>query len=216
MIKKLRLRPFVLPSIYLILVVSILLGALYSYNTLTSANDEEVMSNDVDYVTDTDINGVEEETPVLSTDKVIIKPIKDDTVKIAKYFYDKDDKEEKRKESIVYYGNTYMQNSGIDYINDKEFDVVAVMDGTITSIKDDELLGKTIEIKHENKLVSIYQGLGEVSVKEGDAVTSGMVIAKSGDSTLKDVNGKHLHFELVHDGAVVNPEKYFDKNVNDL
>ena len=216
MIKKMRLKPFVLPSIYSVLVVSVLLLALYSYNTLTSNKDEERITNDVDYVTDTDINVIDEETPVLSTDKVIIKPIKDETVKIAKYFYNKDDKDEKKKESIVYYGNTYMQNSGIDYINDNEFDIVSVMDGTVTSIKDDELLGKTIEIKHDNKLISIYQGVANISVKEGDTVSSGMVIAKSGESTLKDVDGQHLHFELIHDGSLVNPENYFDKNVNDL
>lgn len=213
--KKLRLKPFVLPSIYMVLVMSVLLGAIYSYNKLTMKEENEVIES-TDYVTDTDIDEEDEETPVVSTDKVIIKPVKDENVKIAKYFYEKDDKDEKKRESIVYYGNTYMQNSGIDYISDNDFDVVAVLDGEVVSIKDDEILGKTVEVKHDNKLTSIYQGLGEVSVKEGDKVTSGMVIAKSGDSTLKDVNGKHLHFELTHDGTVVNPEKYFDKNVNDL
>ena len=213
--KKLKLKPFVLPSIYMVLVMSILLGALYSYNRITMKQEEGPVEN-TDYVTDTNIDEVQDETPVVSVDKVIIKPVKDENVKIAKYFYEKEDKDEKKRESIVYYGNTYMQNSGIDYINDKDFDIVSVLDGEVTSIKDDELLGKTIEIKHDNKLISIYQGLGEILVKEGDKVTSGMVIAKSGDSTLKDVSGKHLHFELTHDGMVVNPEKYFDKNVNDL
>lgn len=211
--RKLRLKPFVLPSIYSLLVVALLLVSLYSYNNLTKKDVKDV-EEDVNYVSDTKLDT--EDTPVVSSDKTIIKPITDENVKITKYFYDKDADEAKQQESIVYYGKTYMQNSGIDYINDNEFDVVAILDGEVTGVKDDELLGKTVEIKHDNKLISIYQGLNNVSVKEGDTVTAGNVIAKSGDSTLEDVKGKHLHFELIHDGVVVNPVDYFDKNVNDL
>ena len=213
--KKLKLKPFVLPSIYLILVVSLLLGALYSYNSFSNNDGKDVVEEE-DYVTDVDVDHSEDETPVVSANKTILKPINDENIKIAKYFYEKDDKEEKQNEFIVYYGNTYMQNSGIDYINDKSFDIIAILDGTVSSIKDDELLGKTLEIKHDDKIISIYQGLGEISVKEGDTVTVGQVVAKSGDSTLKDVSGQHLHFELIYNGSFVNPEKYFNKNVNDL
>lgn len=210
MIKKLKLRPFVLPSIYLILVISLLLGALYSYNTVTEDSDYD---ENLTYVSSVIFSN---DTQVVSTDKVIIRPYNNDKVKIVKYFYEQDDKEDKQKESIVYYGNTYIQNSGIDYASDKEFDVIAVLDGTVSSVKDDELLGKTIEIKHENKLVTIYQGVSNVSVKEGDSISQGQVIAKSGELTLNEIEGKHLHFELIYNGQVVNPEKYFDKNANDL
>lgn len=210
MIKKLKLRPFVLPSIYLILVISLLLGALYSYNTVTEDGNYD---ENLTYVSSVIFSN---DTQVVSTDKVIIRPYNNDKVKIVKYFYEQDDKEDKQKESIVYYGNTYIQNSGIDYASDKEFDVIAVLDGTVSSVKDDELLGQTIEIKHENKLVTIYQGVSNVSVKEGDSISQGQVIAKSGESTLKEIEGKHLHFELIYNGQVVNPEKYFDKNANDL
>ena len=94
--KKLKLRPFVLPSIYMVLVMSILLGALYSYNKLTM-HEEDGVTESTDYVTDTNIDE-EDETPVVSTDKVIIKPVKDENVKIAKYFYEKADKDEKRRD----------------------------------------------------------------------------------------------------------------------
>lgn len=211
MTKKLKLKPFVLPSIYLVLVISLLLGALYSYNT--AKDDKEYEKEDLTYVSSVIFSN---ETPVASTNKVIIRPYNNDQVKIAKYFYEKDDKEDRQKESIVYYGNTYMQNSGIDYVLDKEFDVIAVLDGTVSSIKDNELLGKTIEIKHDNKVISVYQGVSNIAVKEGDTVSSGQVIAKSGESTLNENLTKHLHFELIYNGQVVNPEKYYDKNVNEL
>lgn len=211
MMKKLKLKPFVLPSIYLVLVVSVLLGALYSYNTASS--DDEYEKEDLTYVSSIIFSN---DTQVVSTNKTIIRPYNNDSVKVAKYFYEKDDKEDKQKESIVYYGSTYMQNSGVDYVSEKEFDVIAVLDGTVSSVKEDELLGKTIEIKHENKLVSVYQGLSDISVKEGDSISQGQVIAKSGESTLNENLGKHLHFELVYNGQVVNPEKYYDKNASDL
>lgn len=208
--KKLKLRPFVLPSIYLVLVLTLLLGALYSYNVAT---DDNSVQEDLNYVSGEILSN---DTPVVSVEKVIMRPYNNENVKIAKYFYEKDEKEEKQKESIVYYGNTYIQNSGIDYISDKEYDVMAILDGTVSSVKEDELLGKTIEIKHENKLVSIYQGVTNASVKEGDVVSQGQVIAKSGESTLSDVLGKHLHFELIYNGQLVNPEKYYNKNLKDL
>lgn len=211
MMKKLKLKPFVLPSIYLVLVVSVLLGSLYSYNTASS--DDEYEKEDLTYVSSIIFSN---DTQVASTNKTIIRPYNNDSVKVAKYFYEKDDKEDKQEESIVYYGSTYMQNSGVDYVSEKEFDVIAVLDGTVSSIKEDELLGKTIEIKHENKLVSVYQGLSNISVKEGDSISQGQVIAKSGESTLNENLGKHLHFELIYNGQVVNPEKYYDKNASDL
>ena len=50
------------------------------------------------------------------------------------------------------------------------FEVIAVLDGTVINIKDDELLGKIVEVQHENNLVSSYQSLGEVSVKKNDFI----------------------------------------------
>ena len=109
-----------------------------------------------------------------------------------------------------------MQNSGIDYTNSEEFDVVSILDGTVISVDEDEMLGKYVEIRHSNDLISTYQSLGNINVKVDDQVTRGQVIATSGKNNLyKDVeNG--LHFELSYKGSYVNPNDYFMKKVQDL
>ena len=108
------------------------------------------------------------------------------------------------------------QNSGTDFVSENTFDVVAVLDGSVTDVKEDETLGKVVEIKHNNGYISIYQSLSEVSVKKGDIITQGQVIGKSGTNELDKDIGNHLHFELYYQGQIVNPEEYYDKNVEDL
>ena len=109
-----------------------------------------------------------------------------------------------------------MQNSGDDYVSENVFDVVSILDGTVTMVKDDNILGKTVEIKHSNDLISVYQSLSEVSVKEGDEIILGQVIGKSGYSDINKDLGNHLHFELYYKGTIVNPEEYYNKDINEL
>ena len=78
------------------------------------------------------------------------------------------------------------------------------------------MLGNIVEITHDNEIISIYQSLSEVSVKENDVVTQGQVIGKSGSANISTDLGNHLYFELVVKGSIVNPENYYDKSVNEL
>ena len=108
-----------------------------------------------------------------------------------------------------------MQNSGIDYTNKETFDIVSILDGTVIEVTDNKILGKTIKIKHNNDLISTYQSLSEVSVKENDTVLRGQVIAKSGTCPLYS-SDNNLHFELTYQGKLVNPESYYNKSVDEL
>ena len=141
----------------------------------------------------------------------MIKPYTDENVQIAKYYYDYKGDSETQEKSLLYHENTYIQNTGMDFTLDTAFDVVAVLDGTVTNVSEDELLGTIVEIKHENDLISSYQSLSEVSVKKNDTVKQGQVIGKSGTNTIDKDLGNHLHFELYKGGEVVDPSKYFDK-----
>ena len=58
--------------------------------------------------------------------------------------------------------------------------------------------------------------MGSIDVKANDTVTQGMVIGKSGISNVSRDLGNHLHFELFYQGAVVNPENYYDKLPGEL
>ena len=93
------------------------------------------------------------------------------------------------------------------------FDVVSVLDGTVTDVKQDDILGNVVEIKNGNDYVTTYQSLSEVAVKKGDSVTQGQVIGKSGTNKLDKDMGNHLHFELYTNGQIVDPNLYIDKEL---
>ena len=83
------------------------------------------------------------------------------------------------------------------------------------SVNNNDLLGNTIEIKHDNKYISVYQGLSTITVKEGDTVLQGQVLGKSGASKINNDLGNHLHFELFKNGQVINPEEYYNKSIKE-
>lgn len=146
----------------------------------------------------------------------IIKPYISEDVKIGKYFYDYEADREEQVNSLVYYENTYMQNSGIDYISEKVFDIVSILDGEVVSIKDDELLGKTVQIKHSNNLISIYQSVKDVVVKEGDKINQGTIIATSGANSVNADYKNLLHFEIYFKGELLDPENIYNLNIQDF
>ena len=110
----------------------------------------------------------------------------------------------------------YMQNSGIEYKSEDEFDVLSSITGNVSNVTDDELLGKTVEIRNSSEVVTVYQCLKDISVKKGDNVTQGQVIAKSGTCNLNNDIKNSLHFEIYSNGAVLNPEQYFDKSLKEI
>lgn len=214
---KRKLKPFVLPTLYsLAIVIFILCMFLVQSilnNSLFEANE---LKEEIEYVDGDITDDIDKDIPVVSTKVIINKPYIDSSVKVVKNYYDYLSSSEEQEKSIVYYENTYMQNSGIDLSSGNVFDVVSILDGEVVSVKEDELLGKIIEIRHSNELVSVYQSLSEVNVKEKDKVLANQVIGKSGESNVNKDLGNHLHFELYHHGKVVNPINYFDKNIEEL
>ena len=91
---------------------------------------------------------------------------------------------EKQENSIIYYENTYIQNSGIDYKHPNQFEIISILDGTIIEVSNNELLGTTVKIRHENDLISTYQSLSQVNIKVDDVVLRGQVIGTSGTSKI--------------------------------
>ena len=87
--------------------------------------------------------------------------------------------------------------------------VKAVLDGTVIYSGWSEDYGHTIQIQHEEDIVSIYKHNEKLLKKTGDKVTAGSPIAlvgNSGDLT----TGTHLHLELWHQGTAVDPAKYIN------
>ena len=172
---------------------------------------EESLSKQNDYVTEDTIN---DSIPVINTTKKIINPYIDTSVKIRKTYYDYKGESQRQENSITVHENTYIQNSGIDFTSDNQFDVISILEGTVISVKEDNLIGKTIEIKHDNGIISSYQSLSEVNVKKDDYINQGQVIGKSGTNELDKEIGNHLHLEIYENGNSVNPENYLNKEIN--
>lgn len=206
--KKRRLKPFVKISaigVFLIVcLVSIVSLSDNKTNTVSKTSDDFTYVND--YIFDNYY-------PVVNQEEKLTKPYTSEKVSIYKNFYDKDATEEEQKNSIIYHEGIYMQNSGVDYKSDEQFDVVSSLSGTVTNVTDDTLLGKTVEIRNSSEIIIVYQSLGEVLVKKGDNVTQGQIIAKSGTCTLNNDVTNGLHFEMYKNGSVINPEKYYDKSI---
>ncbi len=212
MIKR-KLKSFVVPAIYSVAIV-ISIFSMYLIKNIFTKNMAG-NKNEVKYV-DNEITGVDTIIPVISTSTSIIKPYTNNDVKIVNNFYNYQADAESQQKSILYYENTYMQNSGVDYAMDSEFDVVSILDGTVIKVEENDILGVIVEIRHTNDLISIYQSLKDVSVKVDDKVVQGQIIAKSGTSNINTSLTNHLHFELYHKGMIVNPEDYYNKLLGDL
>mgnify|MGYP003291828870 FL=1 len=206
--KKVKLKPFVMPTIYGIVTISLAASLFFLGNSLLR---ERVP---VTYITSSTLT--EDVEPVISETKKIKRPYIEEDVKILQNFYDNTSDKKVQENSLIFYENTYLQNSGIDYGKDKEFDVYSIYDGTIVNIEENDILGNIIEIQHTNDLIASYQCLGNIKVKENDTVTVGEVIATSGTCNISKNLGNHLHLEISKEGKMINPESIYDKEINQL
>lgn len=210
--KKRNLKLFAVPAIYT-LALLVFGGSMYLIQR--TVNSQKFTSNEnMEYV-DKEIVTDNEYIPVINVEPIIMKPFLNDSVSINKSFYNKDDDKQNQENSIILYEKTYMQNSGVDYKLNEQFDIVSILDGTVIDVIDNEILGKTIKIRHNNDIISTYQSLGETLVKKDDTVLRGQVIAKSGTCKLYSTD-YNLHFELSFQGKNINPETSYGKNESEL
>lgn len=208
--KKRRLKPFVKVTILAVfLIMCIVTVGLLNHDGKTALVQDDSFTYVNDYIFDSYY-------PVINQSEKISKPFTLESVSIYKNFYDKDASEDEQKKSIIYHENIYMQNSGVDYKAEEQFDVVSSLSGTVSNVTDDTLLGKTVEIRNSTELIMVYQSLGEVSVKKGDAVTQGQIIGKSGSCKLNSEISNGLHFEVYNNGKVINPEKIYGTQIKEL
>ena len=209
---KRNLKLFAVPAIYVIAIL-VFGGSMYLISTFINNSKlkgtEEMEFVDKEIVTDN------EYIPAVNVTPTLLRPFLNEGVSINKSFYNQDDEKTNQENSIVVYENTYMQNTGVDYKYNEIFDVVSILDGTVIEVTENDILGKTIKIRHNNDIISTYQCLSEINKNKDDTVLSGEVIGKAGTSSLysKDFN---LHFELSHQGKLINPETSYNKAEDEL
>lgn len=209
---KRNLKLYAVPILYVLAILlfgttTILIGKIIS--------NHKFKSNEVMEYVDKEIVIDNEYIPVVETLPTIMKPFLIDNITINKTFYNNEDEKSNQENSIIFYKDTYMQNTGVDYKYSEVFDIVSILDGTVIEVTDNEALGKTIKIRHNNDLISTYQSLSETAVNVNDNVLRGQAIGKSGTCNLynKDSN---LHFELSYQGKNIDPEKSYNKTEDEL
>ena len=101
----------------------------------------------------------------------------------------------------------YMTHCGGDIEAPEDAQVVAVADGTVTAVYEDDRYGTSIEITHPGDIVSVYSNLSTAEMVEtGDVVSGGQIIGGVGSTGLfESLEPAHLHFEMLKGGAYVNP-----------
>lgn len=213
--KRRKLRKFVIPTICLMLVCTILFSSYKMYQILTAGvpvvnptpkdNTSEVNNND-----DTNV------TPTINETKAIIRPYTSKEVSATIPYYNIDGTNDEQAAALIYYEGIYMQNTGVLYTSNNQFDVVSILDGTVKNVKEDSLMGNIVEIEHTNNLTTVYQSLGEVKVSVGDKVSQGDVIATSGQNKITTDTSNALHFEVFYKGEVFNPEEFYLLDYNEV
>ena len=151
----------------------------------------------------TDPNGAVIENPTDPTGKKnlqTVSPLQGQTV--AVYAMD----------SLTYNATTrdWRVHNGIDIAAEAGTEVCAAADGEVYSVYEDDAMGMTVVIRHENGYTTRYASLDkEVSVKPGDAVTMGQPIGKVGNTALMEsAIGDHLHFSVSCDGELMDPGEF--------
>lgn len=209
--KKLRLKRWASTLIYVSLVAVVFISMVFVSNMLNSNyNDAFNLSYILKDFIDNDI-------PVASiNDTQIIKPFDSETVRTDIDYYDKDSTEEEQQKSLILYENTYMPNTGILYASDEKFDCIATLEGTVTKISKDELLGNVVEITHSSSLVTTYYSIDNVNVIENQLIKQGDVIGTSGKNNISSTSDNMLLFEVSKNGNNIDPENYYQTKIEDL
>ncbi len=207
---KRKFRKFVFPTIYVILIATILFSTYQIWNILRVSPPQD----DLDYVTGTLKNDVV--PAVKEEDTSIGLPYTSDKVVISKKFYDTNATAEEQQNSLIFYENIYMPNTGVLYTSDEEFDVVSVLPGTVRNIKEDEIMGSIVEVEYNENLTIVYQGLKDTAVTINQELKKGDIIAKSGTIKFDTDHPNTLHIEVYKDGLLLNPLDFYNMSTTDF
>ena len=103
-------------------------------------------------------------------------------------------------------------HDGIDIAAEAGASVCAAADGTVVTVYNDDTMGVTVEIRHEDGYTTRYACLDEeVSVKPGDGVKMGQTIGKVGQTALLETAvGHHLHFSVTCNAESVDPADFLN------
>ena len=103
-------------------------------------------------------------------------------------------------------GGGIRMHSGTDFAGARGTPIIAAGDGVVTKAGWHAGYGKTVIIRHDFGIETLYAHLNEIRVREGQTVSRGMRIGDMG--TTGRSTGVHLHYEVRVSGNPVNPMTY--------
>ncbi len=94
---------------------------------------------------------------------------------------------------------------GIDIAAPAGTEVQAALGGEVVSARYERGYGNTVVIRHSDGLQTRYAHLDTLTVKEGEVVPPLHVLGAVGNTGRS--TGPHLHFEVIRNGARIDPEQ---------
>ena len=186
-------------------------GYLYYRNTSKPAMEQEVVQTPVDAPAEQEdvpaaATQPQEELPVVSqqveekTPAKRVTPVEGQT--LAGYAAD-----------CLSYNQTtrdWRTHDGIDLAAQAGTQVLAAADGEVYSVYEDETMGVTVVLVHDDGYATTYSSLQEEpGVKPGDRVQAGQVIGAVGRTALlESALGDHVHFSVSRSGQNVDPQSF--------
>lgn len=209
-----------------IIFLVLIFAAFFALNQINNANNTNLNDNQNDNDSTTNFwdypwldDDDSDDTTQTSTKEVLMIPMAvDKSAVIVRPFYDITASEEEQVNAIVKYGNTYVAHSGVNYSSEdsSSFNVLAALSGTVSKVENSTLRGYTVEINHGDDLITVYQSLSTVVVKEGDIVAQGDVLGKSGSNEFDVESGNHVHFQVIKNGKYLNPKEEIGKALDEI
>ena len=101
-------------------------------------------------------------------------------------------------------------HNGIDLAATDNQPVMAAADGEIYTVFEDNAMGHTVVIRHNDGYTTCYSSLSDaVTVKPGDKVTMGDTIGYAADSAIVESSlGSHVHFSVTHYDEPMDPSEF--------
>ena len=101
-------------------------------------------------------------------------------------------------------------HNGVDIAAEAGSKVCAAAEGTVYTVYEDDTMGMTVVIRHQDGYITKYASLAaEVMVKAGDTVQLGQQIGYVGNTALlESAIGDHLHFSVTRNDEPVDPAEF--------
>ena len=103
-------------------------------------------------------------------------------------------------------------HNGMDIAAEAGTQVCAAADGTVYTVYEDETMGMTVVIRHEEGYTTTYASLAEeILVKPGDQVKLGQAIGCVGVTALLETAvGEHVHFSVSRNDEPMDPVEFLN------